>query len=81
MTDARQFVVPPLHQEEHYGYAAALCLEMKLKQKSVPVVEMGTRRPFLLPDASQEDREPTSSYTANKTAASDRGVDDRNMIG
>ena len=80
-TDARQCAARPLHRVERYGYAAAPCLEMKVEQKSKPVVEMGTSSPFLLPVASQSDREPTSSHTANKTAASDRGVDDRNMIG
>ena len=49
--------------------------------KDQPVVEMGTRRPFLFPRRDMHDRKGTDGHATDETASSDGGVDNGNVIG
>ena len=49
--------------------------------KDQPVVEMGTRRPFLFPRRDMHDRKGTDGHATDEAASGDGGVDNGNVIG
>ena len=54
---------------------------VKRRGNDQPVVEMGTRRPFLFPRRDMRERKDTDGHATDEAASGDGSVDNGNVIG